>query len=126
MTTRITPIVTIQEDQGFTYRARLVNENGTVIVDGEIQSWDVRIYDVTTGLSTEVKSDLGKSPGGVIQALSPWSRDAVGFNFRYDFPYNYWDMVGGKTYRMEMTFWKSDGEPIREAQKLRVRDNIGT
>lgn len=122
---RIAPIVVIREDQGFTYRARVVDEDGSVIVVGDLQSWDVRVYETISGAETVVQADLGKSIDGVIQPLGEWSRDSIGFNFRYDFPYNYWDMVGGKTYRLELTLYKQDGEPIREVQKVRVRNFNG-
>lgn len=123
--TRVIPTQTIIEDQGFTMRARFVHEDGLVVLPSEIQSWDVRIYETGSGADTQVKADIGKDPSIAMTALASWARDPIGHNFSFKVPYNYWDMQGGKVYRIEITLWKVDGEPIRYIHRVHIANVIG-
>lgn len=122
----------IWEQTNPTFLARVTDENGVVLLSGDVEApagglygWDLRIFDETSSSpETAIHTSLNNvvvvvTDGNYILAASlqtaGWTLDTTGYNFRYTVPSTVATFEGGHTYRYEfrIAYKASAGAHVR-------------
>ena len=112
MSTPIFECQAVFEDSAFSLLAR-IHANGANVVQANVSAISIKVYDLAAP-TVLVGSELTPSAASVIyntlQTDARWSRDNVGYNFRYDVA----DTIlpaGGKVYRIKVKMTPTTGSP---------------
>jgi hypothetical protein len=96
--------------------ARVVGLDGEVVVQADISSIALEVYDEDSDTpTTSVLSAVPVVASTIFDTLqvdSRWGEDDIGYNFRYAILASALTAVGGHTYRCEFLLTPSSGGPI--------------
>jgi hypothetical protein len=83
-------VVQLREDAPAFIMARLVDSDGTYIVQSDVSSVEVKVFDRYVSDTTPAYSATGITPASVIfntlQTDSRWDKDSIGYNFGHLLP----------------------------------------
>lgn len=110
-TVPILPIVTVtvMEDSSVVILGRILATDREPMQQADISAITLKVVDYTTGTETHTATLAGASViFDALQTDSRWTRDALGYNFRYTVPHTAFPS-GERTYRIEAKFVLNDG-----------------
>lgn len=108
------PLLRIEGEQANpqTLRYRVVNSNETPLVQSDVTSLKLFVYDVDTGLATSPTGGVDLTVSVcVFNTLQSWDVDSKGYNFKVGVVGSYFPL-GAKTYRVEVKATPSVGQPF--------------
>lgn len=101
----------VWEDSGVSLMARVLVGDGTAMQQADISSIAYSVYneaDTTSATSTGTLT-VATVVFDALQTDARWTKDATGYNFRWDVPASIL-ATGGATYRFEIAFTPASGE----------------
>ena len=117
------------EDSGISLMARVVGAGSTAIAQAEFTSITYCVYDTAAPSTAIISAGTSVTISDVVfdtlQTDGRWTRDATGYNFRYDVGSSELP-DGNKTYRVEVKFTPSSGSPFHIGWEVKTKDLLGS
>lgn len=117
------------EDSGISLMARVVGTASTNIAQAEFTNITYGVISTKSGSSATIAFGSSLTIASVVfdtlQTDARWTRDATGYNFRVDLPSSAIP-DGKRTYRAEVKFTPSSGEPFHIPWSIETLDLLGS
>ena len=86
---------------------RVVNDSGDALTSADVTKWSLRVFERNDDRDGK-KLVTDASPTGYVEdsllTTEGWTKDTVGWNFKYRLSYDDFKAIGGRTYRFEFRF----------------------
>lgn len=113
--------------------ARIVHENRATIQTGEISTWDISVFDISSpdGDATAVYTDTGALTSDLnndgssifyntLTTANGWQRDTRGHNFFHLIPASAFTQAGGHTYSIEVVLNRTSRGALKVVWEIKV------
>lgn len=116
---------TVFEDSGASAMARIVDNDGTLILQADFGTITYGVFDMSDPGASSNSLTVATVVFDTLQTDSRWTIDTAGYNFRHDIPASDFGS-GAKNYRFEYKFAPSSGEAFHVVFEIATKDLLGT